>query len=164
VHCVTPYTHSGSFQIRLDPYMLEFGHVSKYDRMYTCKRPTDVQHIHQMQASELAVKSEALTFRQAAPDTSSTPKPSQYPYDRARRPQLTRVDSASTDRADVISIRAAAFQTLRYSSIIAGRLALTEILPRTLSQSSRRFQERSPDRHIRDFCSTSYLNNLEATV
>jgi hypothetical protein len=47
VHCVTPYTHIGS-QIRLDPYMLEFGHVSKYDRMYPCKRPTDVQHIHQL--------------------------------------------------------------------------------------------------------------------
>jgi hypothetical protein len=28
VHCVTPYTHSGSFHIRLDPSMLEFGHVS----------------------------------------------------------------------------------------------------------------------------------------
>jgi hypothetical protein len=27
--------------------MLEFGHVSKYDRMYPRKRPTDVQHIHQ---------------------------------------------------------------------------------------------------------------------
>jgi hypothetical protein len=46
VHCVTPHTRSGSFQIRLDPYMLELGHVSKYDRMYPCKRPTDVQHIH----------------------------------------------------------------------------------------------------------------------
>jgi hypothetical protein len=34
MHRVTPYTHSSSFQIRLDPNMLEFGHVSKYDRIY----------------------------------------------------------------------------------------------------------------------------------
>jgi hypothetical protein len=30
MQCVTPYTRSGSFQIRIDPYWLEIGHVSIY--------------------------------------------------------------------------------------------------------------------------------------
>jgi hypothetical protein len=47
MHCVTPCIRSGSVQIRLDPYgFFNSDTCQNSYRMYPCKRPTDVPHVH----------------------------------------------------------------------------------------------------------------------
>jgi hypothetical protein len=54
------------FQIRLDPYMPELGHVSKYDRRYPSKRPSDVQHIHPSAQKQRVCRAQERRARTAA--------------------------------------------------------------------------------------------------